>query len=258
MVGFFRKTVGKARNAVSGAYHSAMSTLQEGYSSVRGILGKKDKIIFNPKVDEKTGKVCYNVNEDEFQEHRDSLVKSLGTAINNVIGGNFKENDAPYLDNISKSYQDLFNTYGKDRLVNDASEVDMDWAKRSYFIGQKNKKAMLTLESLASAHAAYLKSGEKQLDFNEFLMQLFYEGDIETFRDEGDARETGRGYAVMTEYGTMHSYILDDFFKFSDNGKRKLDLLFEEKLRGKRRFKSGAHVLAYESQRMPPVDAKSL
>ena len=149
----------------------------------------------------------------------------------------FKREDAPYLDSVSRLYQGLFNKYGKMRSIKSTDELinEPKMEERNHFLGQNNKKAMLTLEALAGAHAGYLKSGKTNLDFKEYLMELFTEGDVSTIKDNGNILEGGDGYAVTTEYGTMYSYILDSALNFSQNGKDQLNNIFSERL-----YKSGS------------------
>ncbi|MDP1695747.1 MAG: hypothetical protein Q8L29_02440 [archaeon] len=242
---------------------NALSKIKENYLGFREILGSKERCVDTyVHRDKKTGvetkvkAVSYiAASLADVKKDRNYMVKNLNDSLINMVEGNFVKTDASDLEAISEDYSALFRTYRRTQLKDGGS-----------FLGNKSKKAILTLEALARANADFLKTDNGNLNFKEFLQGVLTDGKIICAKDKNKGSDGG--YAIVTQYGTMHSYILDSILNFSNSGRKQMDLIYQageenwdkemEKYSDKKsgkgfKHESGAAVLSFESNRMPVV-----
>jgi len=203
---------------ITASIGNALGKIRDNYLNIRDALGSKKRLVDEIIVDERIGKrrkvVSYvTASLSEVKKERNQIVRNLNESLVSLVDGDFGRDDMSELCRISKDYSDMFGAYRGTGLKG-----------RESFLGTKNKKALITLESLARARAAFLRK-RTDLSFKEFLEDILKDKNLISTKDNMGGNDGG--YALVTEYGTMHSYILDSVLDFSTSGRKQAELTYK-------------------------------
>lgn len=219
---------------------SAVGKLRKSYENLRDAFSYRKELVSGPLSDSKSGKNYYEMGEGNFRKFRNNLVRKINGSLKNAAHDDFEEGDSDYLRMNADHYADLFDRYGKIRLIDNLDDLSSEhpateFPNRKYFMGQKNKKAMLTLEALTRMRADYVKSGGDE-SFKKYVLDNLYTGDVSCVEDKSD-----ESYALVSKYGVLHSDILEAVFEFRNGEKRELVEIYDKGLKTNKREKREAY-----------------